>query len=80
MDTGMIRKYEKAKMYAEQSERMKVESLVVQFDGRNNPHTVKLNDGAWDCDCDFFVGREKCAHTMALELVMGNLLETVEVA
>ena len=80
MDNGMIRKYEKAKMYAEQPERMQVESLVVQFDGRNNPHTVSFKEGSWLCDCDFFVGRERCAHTMALELVMGELLESAEVA
>lgn len=80
MDNGMIRKYEKAKMYAEEPERMQVESLTVQFDGRNNPHTVSFKEGTWHCDCDFFVGRERCAHTMALELVMGDLLEPAEVA
>jgi hypothetical protein len=80
MDNGMMRKYEKAKMYAEQPERMSVESLVVQFDGRNNPHTVNLADGVWQCDCDFFVGRERCAHTMALELVMSDLIEAPAVA
>ncbi len=80
MDNGMIRKYEKAKMYAEQTERMKVETLIVNFDGRNNPHTVSFKEGNWHCDCDFFVGREKCAHTMALDLVMGDMLASVEVA
>ncbi len=80
MDNGMVRKYEKAKIYAEQPERMKVENLTVQFDGRNNPHTVSFKDGVWHCDCDFFVGREQCAHTMALELVMGEMLVATEEA
>ena len=80
MDNGMIRKYEKAKMYAEQPERMKVESLVVNFDGRNNPHTVRFENGEWKCDCDFFLGRDRCAHTMALELVMGDFLTAAETA
>ena len=80
MDNGMIRKYEKAKMYAEQPERIQVESLVVNFDGRNNPHTVTFKEGKWNCDCEFFLGRERCSHTMAPELVMGDMLQPVEVA
>ena len=80
MDSGMIRKYEKAKMYAEQPERMQVEGLKVKFDGRNNAHTVEFREGAWDCDCEFFVGRERCSHTMAIELVLGEMLQPVEVA
>lgn len=79
MDNGMIRKYEKAKMYAEQPERMQVENLQVKFDGRNNPHTVEFRDGAWTCDCEFFVGRDRCSHTMAIELVLGEMLQPVEV-
>jgi len=74
MDNGMIRKYEKAKMYAEQRERMHVRGLTVEFDGANNPHTVEYSDGAWSCDCEFFVGRDRCSHTMALEIVLDQML------
>ena len=79
MDNGMIRKYEKAKMYAEQPERMQVETLRVRFDGSNHPHTVEFSNSAWNCDCEFFVGRERCSHTMAIELVLGEMLQPVEV-
>lgn len=80
MDNGMIRKYEKAKMYAEQRERMQVRSLSVEFDGRNNPHTVEFKDGVWQCDCEFFLGRDRCSHTMALEIVLDQMLQPTEVA
>lgn len=80
MDNGMIRKYEKAKMYAEQRERMQVCTLTVEFDGRNNPHTVEFKDGVWHCDCEFFVGRDRCSHTMALEMVLDQMLQPAEVA
>lgn len=80
MDNGMIRKYEKAKIYAEQRERMQVRRLVVEFDGRNNPHTVEFKDGDWQCDCEFFLGRHRCAHTMALEIVLDQMLQPAEVA
>lgn len=79
MDNGMIRKYEKAKMYAEERQRIAIRSMVVDFDGKNNPHTVKFEDGQWQCDCDFFQGRGRCSHTMALELILDEMIaETVE--
>ena len=52
MDYGMIGKIEKAKRYAEQRDRIKFESLKVTFEGENNPHTVSLENGVWQCDCD----------------------------
>lgn len=70
MDFGLIRKREKAKRYAEQRERIHVNSLLVTFEGDNNPHTVKYNENAWHCDCDFFLTRHTCSHTMALEMIM----------
>jgi hypothetical protein len=80
MDTGMMRKFEKAKAYAEERSRMNVESLVVNFSGVNNPHRVEYKDGLWHCDCEFFVGRDRCAHTMALELVLQGMFAPVPVA
>ncbi|MGD9094103.1 MAG: hypothetical protein PVF74_14745 [Anaerolineales bacterium] len=78
MDYGMIGKIEKAKRYAEQRERIHIESLTVTFNGENNPHTVYLENGVWQCDCDFFQTRQRCSHTMALEIILEDMLpETV---
>ena len=74
MDNGMIRKYEKAKIYAEERNRIAIRSMVVDFDGMNNPHTVTYKDGKWQCDCDFFQGRGRCSHTMALELILDEMI------
>ena len=35
-----MRKIEKAKRYAEERDRIRIDSLTVTFDGDNNPHTV----------------------------------------
>ncbi len=79
MDYGMIGKIEKAKRYAEERDRIRIEALTCTFGGDNNPHTVTLKDGVWNCDCDFFHSRGRCSHTMALEIVMeGMLSEVVE--
>ena len=78
MDYGMIGKIEKAKRYAEERDRIHIQSLKVTFEGENNPHTVDLKSGNWLCDCDFFQSRWRCSHTMALEIILNGMLpETV---
>ncbi len=74
MDYGMIGKIEKAKRYAEQRDRIHVEQLQVRFDGDHGPHTVSFNAGAWTCDCNFFLSRGVCSHTMALERILEGML------
>jgi hypothetical protein len=73
MDSGMIGKIEKAKRYAEQRDRIRIDALTVTFEGDNNPHTVYFKDSAWKCDCDFFHTRGRCSHTMALEMILDGM-------
>ena len=77
MDNGMIRKYTKAKQYAEERERI---TFKVEFDGKNNPHYVSFENGAWQCDCDYFIGRGRCSHTMALEIILDKMLPEEEIS
>jgi len=42
MDYGMIGKIEKAKRYASQRDRIRIDSLSVTFEGENNDHTVHI--------------------------------------
>ena len=74
MDTGMIGKIEKAKRYAEERDRIRFENLTATFSGENNNHTVSLHDGHWDCNCDFFRTRGRCSHTMAMEMILKDML------
>ena len=74
MDYGMIGKIEKAKRYAEQRDRIRFESFTVTFEGENNPHTVRFQNGEWQCDCDFFLTRGHCSHTMALEMIFEEMI------
>jgi len=81
MDYGMIGKIEKAKHYAEERERIVFDNFHVTFDGENNTHKVEFIDGVWRCDCDFFLTRGLCSHTMALERILEGMLSiTMEVA
>jgi len=70
MDSGMIGKIQKSKQYAKERERIKINSLSVTFQGKNNAHQVSYQDGKWQCDCDFFLTRGRCSHTMALERIL----------
>ena len=70
MDSGMIGKIEKAKRYAEERDRIKFESFKATFEGENNPHTVTFEADEWSCDCDYFMTRGVCSHTMALERIL----------
>jgi hypothetical protein len=75
MDSGMIGKIDKAKRYAQERERIRFDAFTVTFDGQNNPHTVHFQSGVWDCDCDFFKTRGRCSHTMALEMILDQMIE-----
>ncbi len=70
MDSGMIGKIQKSKQYAKERDRIKINSLSVTFQGKNNAHQVTYQDGTWQCDCDFFKTRGRCSHTMALERIL----------
>lgn len=74
MDYGMIGKIEKAKRYAQQKDRFSVKKLVVDVGGENNPHLVTYDDGQWTCDCEFFQSRGRCSHTMALEIILDEMV------
>ncbi len=74
MNSSVIGKIEKARRYAQERDRMKVNSLSVHFRGENGDHDVELTEEAWRCTCDFFAGYGACAHTMALERVLEGML------
>jgi hypothetical protein len=80
MDYGMIGKIEKAKRYASERKRIHFHSLTVSFDGENSDHTVHYENGEWQCDCDFFRSRGRCSHTMALEMILEDMLAHEPVA
>ena len=74
MDYGMIGKIEKAKRYAEQRDRFHFKQFSVTFSGDNNDHKVSFEDGVFHCDCEFFLMRQRCSHTMAMEQILDKML------
>ena len=74
MQSSLIGKIEKAKRYAQETERISLTEFLVKFQGGHDNYVTGYKDGKWHCSCQFFSGWGLCSHTMALERVLGNLL------
>ena len=74
MQSSLIGKIEKAKRYAQETNRVTFSEFSVNFRGENNNYIVSYKDGKWHCSCSFFSTWELCSHTMALEKILGDML------
>ena len=74
MDYGLIGKLDKAKRYAEQRDRFRFTSFELKFHGDNNDHKVSYQDEKFQCDCEFFFTHGRCAHTMALDELLKDMI------
>ncbi len=74
MDYGMIGKIEKAKRYAEERSRFRFNKFDLTFHGDNNNHQILFQDGKFQCDCEFFLTHQRCGHTMALEIILKDMI------
>ncbi len=80
MDSGLIGKIEKAKRYAEDRHHFRFNQFDLTFHGANNEHHVAYNNGVFECDCEFFITHKRCSHSMALEILLKDMIvETVQV-
>ena len=80
MDSSIIGKIDKARKYAEEKERVSITSFAATFQGNHNSYDVTFDAGVWECECHFFVTREVCSHTMALQRMLDEFLAKVSSA
>jgi hypothetical protein len=74
MQSSLVAKIHKANKYASERDRMRVDGLQVSFRGENSDHEVRLVEGRWSCNCDFFSNYAVCSHTMALGKVLEGMV------
>jgi len=74
MQSSLIGKIEKAKRYAQETERVTFSQFSVEFRGEHDNYTTSYRDGKWHCSCHFFSSWGLCSHTMALEKILGNMM------
>lgn len=77
MNSSIIGKIDKARKYAEEKERVSINSFSATFQGNHNSYDVSFNAGAWDCECHYFATRAVCSHTMALQRMLDDVLAKV---
>ncbi|MAS36816.1 MAG: hypothetical protein CL610_22620 [Anaerolineaceae bacterium] len=75
MDYGMISQIEKARLYANEPERVTFQALNVTFKGDNDTYTVTLDSSGWHCTCPGFQTHYICPHIMTLERVLKPMLK-----
>lgn len=74
MQSSLIGKIEKAKLYAQERNRVTFSEFSVKFRGENDTYDVGYRDNKWYCSCNFFSNWGTCSHTMALERIMDSML------
>jgi hypothetical protein len=76
MQSSLVSKIEKSRLYAQQPERVRITSLTCDVQGDNSHHAVSLGEQGWQCDCLFFADYNTCSHSMAMQRLLGNVLDT----
>jgi hypothetical protein len=74
MQSSLIGKVEKARRYAQETDRITFSELSVKFRGENDNYITEYRDGKWHCSCRFFSSWGCCSHTMALERILSSML------
>jgi hypothetical protein len=74
MQSSLIGKVEKALRYAKETDRVRFESLSVNFRGENSEYQTGYSSGKWHCTCSFFSKWGLCSHTMAMEKILSEML------
>ena len=74
MDSAYISKVQKARIYAEEKDRVTINDLAATFRGNHNTYTVSYHEGTWGCTCAFFATRNFCSHSMAMDRMLEEML------
>ncbi len=74
MQSSLIGKIEKAKRYAQETDRVSFAELAVEFRGDNDNYKTSYKDGKWHCSCHFFANYGICSHSMAMQRILGDML------
>lgn len=71
----------KARQYAaEKDQRIKVNRFQVEIHGDHGEHTIRYDNGEWECSCEEFTLRGICAHAMTMEEILGDAVEPAVMA
>lgn len=76
MNSSLIGKIEKARRYAEEPDRARIQAIHLTFRGEHDSYEVRLVEGRWTCTCHSFRALQlgTCSHIMAIERLLGPMI------
>jgi hypothetical protein len=74
MQSSLIGKIEKARLYACEPERVQFQDFQTTFRGEHDSYDVAFHSGSWQCSCHFFPTWKTCSHVMAIQRLIGSML------
>lgn len=74
--SSIIGKLEKARRYVNEPQRFALAALDATFQGGTDAHPISLRDERWNCACHAFDEREGCAHVIAVQRLLAEMLPT----
>lgn len=74
---NVVSDVEKAKQYAEETDRIRFISFEANFEGGHNIYHISYDNGKWDCDNPYFQTRGVCSNTMAMERILKGMVKPV---
>ena len=69
--SSIISKVAKAKQYSDDTSRIQFQDFTLTVRGENDTHTIAFHEMQWTCGCNTFRDDGLCAHTMAVERLLG---------
>jgi hypothetical protein len=77
---NVVSDVEKAKQYAEETDRITFLAFEADFQGGHNTYHISYDNGKWDCDNPYFQSRGVCSNTMAMERLLKGMVKPVTLA
>ena len=79
MQSTIVTKAEKAHRYALELDRLRISALEATFEAGGGTHVIRLGEGGWTCDCDFFASTRVCPHVEAASRMLdAHLVESAK--
>ena len=75
MNSSLIAKIEKGIIYAKEKDRARFKNFTLDFHGNNGDHKVTFDTGSIRCDCEYYRQTGTCSHTIAVERMLGEMVE-----